>query len=148
MTKERKAENPHDLSWLEDITIGAMNLIAAEEHLFFSSQKEGNRKYLELLDSVREMRKRTMMLFLKSPKGEEWCTVKHLLAASMRLMESGTKGMSEGRKGEAEGLFHMSFELYSMAIHIITGAKVEKIRERAKGKFGEIVKKLLDCCRE
>ena len=45
-----------DLSSGEDLSIGIMNLISIEEHLFFTSQKTKDPKYLDLLNEVRAMR--------------------------------------------------------------------------------------------
>ena len=52
VTKEKKL----DLSSGEDLSIGIMNLISIEEHLFFSAQKTGKKEYLELLKEIRSMR--------------------------------------------------------------------------------------------
>ena len=68
-----------------------MNLISIEEHLFFTYNKTGDKKYLGLLKEVREGRKKYLAQIVKNPKGELWCISKHLLSASMRLMEVGTK---------------------------------------------------------
>ena len=45
-----------DLSSGEDLSIGIMNLISIEEHLFFTSQKTKDKKYMDILDEVRLMR--------------------------------------------------------------------------------------------
>ncbi|OGM18952.1 hypothetical protein A2685_01495 [Candidatus Woesebacteria bacterium RIFCSPHIGHO2_01_FULL_37_10] len=45
-----------DLSSGEDLSIGIMNLISIEEHLFYTSQKTKDIKYLDLLNEVRKMR--------------------------------------------------------------------------------------------
>ena len=47
-------------------------------------------------------------------EGEVWCISKHLLAASMRVMEVGTKQLSMGNKKEAYELFDESYNLYCM----------------------------------
>jgi hypothetical protein len=46
-----------DLSSDEDLSIGIMNLISMEEHFFFTYNKTGDEKYLDLLNEVREVRK-------------------------------------------------------------------------------------------
>ena len=58
MDKVKKMEKGEklDLSSGEDLSIGIMNLISIEEHLFFSGNKTGEVKYFELLDEVRKMR--------------------------------------------------------------------------------------------
>src|SRR3989344_1616530 len=80
-----------DLSRDEDLSIALMNLISLEEHFYFTAMKTGNRKYLDLLMQVRDMRTKYLAKIVANPEGEEWCISKHLLAASMRLIEVGTK---------------------------------------------------------
>lgn len=158
-----------DLSSDEDLSIGIMNLISIEEHLFFTYHKTGNEKYLDLLNEVREMRKNLLKKIIKDYEGEVWCISKHLLAASMRLMEVGTKYLTKGDKKNAQGLFKKSYHLYSLFWGLNLGAiemkdvendKVDEIRflnEEKKPKekkvsifekLGELVKKAIDCCRE
>ncbi len=62
-----------DLSSGEDLSIGIMNLISIEEHLFFTSQKTKNKKYLELLNEVRVMRTELLKRIIKDYEGEVWC---------------------------------------------------------------------------
>src|SRR3970040_1574374 len=109
--EETKQKGLH-LSSGEDLSIGIMNLISIEEHLFFTSQKTKDRKYLELLDEIRRMRTELMKQIIKDYEGEVWCISKHLLAATMRLMEVGTKELKKGNKKEAWFLFEKSFKLY------------------------------------
>jgi len=110
VTKEKKL----DLSSDEDLSIGIMNLISIEEHLFFTAEKTGNQTYYDLLREVREMRKELLKKIIKEYEGEVWCISKHLLASSMRLMEVGTKQLGRGNKTEAKGLFEKSYTLYSL----------------------------------
>ncbi|MBI2661046.1 hypothetical protein HYX09_02125, partial [Candidatus Woesearchaeota archaeon] len=74
-----------DLSKDEDLSIAIMNLISLEEHFYFTAMKTNNSEYLNMLNAVREMRKSLLKKIVTSPKGEEWCISKHLLASSMRL---------------------------------------------------------------
>src|SRR3990167_9754991 len=80
------AQRELDLSAGEDLSIGIMNLISIEEHLFFTSQKTGKKNYLDLLNEVRTMRTQLLKLIIKDYEGEVWCISKHLLSASMRLI--------------------------------------------------------------
>mgnify|MGYP001606644015 CR=1 FL=1 len=140
-----------DLSKQEDLSIALMNLISLEEHFYFSSMKTGNKAYLDMLNSVRNLRKTLLKKIVKDPKGEEWCISKHLLASSMRLIEVGTKELQENEK-EAEIYFKSAFELYSLFFAINT--KIIEIKELKEEKplftkkISEIVKKLVDCCKE
>ena len=109
-----KKVNPKDLSSDQDLTIGIMNLISIEEHLMFSGAKTGKHEYYDLINEVREMRKNAMLKIIPSYEGEVWCISKHLLAASMRVFEVGTKALAAGDKQTAYDLFDQSYGLYCM----------------------------------
>ena len=165
--EEVTAQKGLDLSSGEDLSIGIMNLISIEEHLFYTSQKTKNKKYLELLNEVRVMRTELMKQIIKDYEGEVWCISKHLLAASMRLMEVGTKELKKGAKEKAWDLFEKSYKLYSlfwgMNLGVVKMDSVkrgdfevkmldEKTKEKGKvsvfDKLGSLVQKAIDCCRE
>jgi uncharacterized protein (DUF2249 family) len=159
-----------DLSSDEDLSIGIMNLISMEEHFFFTYNKTGDEKYLDLLNEVREVRKSLLKKIIKEYEGEVWCISKHLLAASMRLMEVGTKYLTKGDKKNAADLFKKSYHLYSLfwglnlgvvgvsdvkkndeeKINFLTDEEKPKVKKTASifEKLGELVKKAVDCCRE
>ena len=109
-----KKVNPKDLSSDQDLTIAIMNLISIEEHLMFSGAKTGKHEYYDLINQVREMRKNAMLKIIPAYEGEVWCISKHLLAASMRVFEVGTKALSSGDTQTAYELFDQSYELYCM----------------------------------
>ena len=56
-----KKVNPKDLSSDQDLTIAIMNLISIEEHLVFSGAKTGKTSFYDLIEDVRETRKKLMM---------------------------------------------------------------------------------------
>ena len=107
-------EGSLDLSSDEDLSIGIMNLISIEEHLFFTANKTSKDKYNTLLNEIREIRKTLLKEIIKDYEGEVWCISKHLLAASMRLMEVGTKALTKGEDEKARGLFQQSYRLFMM----------------------------------
>ena len=109
-----KKVNPKDLSSDQDLTIAIMNLISIEEHLMFSGAKTGKTSFYDLIEDVRETRKKLMQKIIPSYEGEVWCISKHLLASSMRLMEVGTKQQSLGHKDVAYDLFNQAYELYCL----------------------------------
>jgi hypothetical protein len=111
---EMKKQDKMDLSSDQDLSIAIMNLVSIEEHFFFTANKTGKTEYYDLLQEVRKMRGELLRKIIKEYEGEIWCISKHLLAASMRLMEVGTKQHKMGNKEEAEDLFKKSFELYSL----------------------------------
>jgi hypothetical protein len=152
-----------DLSSDEDLSIAIMNLVSIEEHLFFTAEKTGKPNYFDLLMEVREMRKALLKKIIVEYEGEVWCISKHLLAASMRLMEVGTKQLGMGKRGEAEDLFEKAYNLYSLFwginLKLVDKSDVTKIDENAinkhdkekkgfMGKLGVLVKKAIDCCIE
>lgn len=158
-----KKENKLDLSSDEDLSIAIMNLVSIEEHFFFTAEKTGSTKTLEMLKQVREMRKELLKKIVKNPEGEQWCISKHLLAASMRLMEVGTKALGRGNNKEAQDFFDKAYNLYSLFWGINMGAistkDVNRIDDKALnvhdqkksgffGKLGELVRKAIDCCIE
>ena len=112
-----KKVNPLDLSSDQDLSIALMNLISLEEHFFFSGAKTQKPGFYDLLNTTREMRKELMARIVdkaSSEGGEVWCISKHLLAASMRLMEVGTKALGAGNKQDAEAMFEKAYDLYSL----------------------------------
>lgn len=109
-----KKVNPKDLSSDQDLTIAIMNLISIEEHLMFSGAKTGKTGFYDLIEEVREKRKNLMQKIIPEYEGEVWCISKHLLAASMRLFEVGTKQQSLGNKEQAYDLFNQSYDLYCL----------------------------------
>jgi hypothetical protein len=151
---EFKLETNIDLSSGEDLSIGIMNLISIEEHLFFTSQKTKSKKYLDLLNEVRKMRTDLMKQIIKDYEGEVWCISKHLLASSMRVMEVGTKELKKGNKKTAESLFEKSYQLYSLFWGLVLSSdkKVSKLKmpidKSVFSKLGTLVQKAIDCCRE
>lgn len=107
-----KKQDKMDLSSDQDLTIALMNLISIEEHFFFTGVKTGKDTYYQMLNEIREIRKELLKKIIKYYEGEVWCISKHLLAASMRLMEVGTKQMSLGNKEEAKDLFEKAYSMY------------------------------------
>ena len=167
-----KKVNPKDLSSDQDLTIGIMNLISIEEHLMFSGAKTGKHQFYDLINDVREMRKNAMLKIIPSYEGEVWCISKHLLAASMRVFEVGTKALAAGDSKTAYELFDQSYELYCMFwglnMGMLTGEKkdakvakkdivkpaadvapVAKTAEKgAMGKLKSWVRNAVNCCIE
>jgi hypothetical protein len=158
-----------DLSSGEDLSIGIMNLISIEEHLFFTAQKTGKKSYLDLLNEVRTMRVSLLKRIIKDYEGEQWCLSKHFLAASMRLIETGTKELKKGNKEDAWDLFGKAYKLYSLFwginLKVVKVGQIDQVEQAKKisfvsdkenksesvsvfSKLGSLVQKALDCCRE
>lgn len=167
-----------DLSSDEDLSIAVMNLIAIEEHLFFSGGKTGKTEYFDLLNEVRQMRKSLLKMLIKKYEGEVWCISKHLLSASMRLMEVGTKALTKDEKEKAHDFFKKSYDLYNLFwglnLGIIKREELSKINfdknekpikleskssesedkssgsegKNFLGKLSSLIGKIVDCCKE
>ncbi len=160
---QMKKQDKMDLSSDQDLTIAIMNLISIEEHFFFTGAKTGKNEYYDMIKDVREMRKNLLLKIIKEYEGEVWCISKHLLAASMRLMEVGTKQLGMGKKEEAYDLFDKAYNLYSLFwglnMKLINVGDIKKIddgslnkqdkeKKGVMGKLGDLVKKAIDCCIE
>ena len=142
-----------DLSTDEDLSIAVMNLVSLEEHFFFTGSKTKKADYFDLLNEVRGVRKELLAKLMEKNEGETWCISKHLLAATMRLMEVGTKLYADGKRAEAEEMFGRAYKMYSMfwALRLklidVTGFK-QVASEDKPWNFEDIVNKLVDCCDE
>ncbi|PKL72210.1 hypothetical protein CVV26_02585 [Candidatus Kuenenbacteria bacterium HGW-Kuenenbacteria-1] len=158
-----KKQDKMDLSSDQDLSIAIMNLVSIEEHFFFTAKKTNKPEYFDLLQEVRTMRGELLRKIVKDPEGEEWCISKHLLAASMRLMEVGTKQFGMGKKNEARDLFDKAYNLYSLFwglnMKLINKENIKKIDGNAlniydtekkgfMGKLSGLVKKVVNCCIE
>jgi len=152
-----------DLSSDEDLSIAIMNLISIEEHFFFTGAKLDKPEYFDLLATAREMRKELLKKIIKEYEGEVWCISKHLLSASMRLMEVGTKALTKGNKQEAEDMFKKAYELYSLFwginLKLVNIGDVKKIddnqidkkdtdKKSILAKLGKVVQYVINCCKE
>jgi hypothetical protein len=162
---EMKKKDLMDLSSDEDLSLAIMNLVSIEEHFFFTAAKTGKPEYYDLLQETRAMRGELLKKIVKDPEGEVWCISKHLLAASMRLMEVGTKQQGMGKKDVARDLFGKAFSLYSLFwglnMGFIKTEGMKKINDNAVNKhdetpnpksfmdkLGDLVKKAVNCCKE
>lgn len=160
---EMKKQDKMDLSSDQDLSLAIMNLVSIEEHFFFTGARTGKTQYYDMLKDVRELRKELLGKIIKDYEGEVWCISKHLLAASMRLMEVGTKQLGMGKKDEAYDLFGKAYNLYSLFwglnMKLLNVGEIKKIDDNAldkqdnekkgfMGKLGDLVKKAIDCCIE
>lgn len=162
----KSKDNQLDLSSDEDLSIAIMNLVSIEEHFFFTGNKTGKPEYFDLLQEARKMRGDLLKKLVKDvePGSERWCISKHLLAASMRIVEVGTKALGRGNKQEAEDLFKKAYDLYSLFwglnLKLVDAGEIKKIDENQinkkdedkntgiLAKLGKAVKYAIDCCKE
>ena len=151
--EELKKGGAIDLSSEEDLSIAVMNLVSLEEHLFFTGEKTGNTEYFDFINQVREIRKEMLAKLIDRHIGETWCIGKHLLAASMRLLEVGTKLQGDDKKTEAKEMFGRAYQLYSLfwavRLKLVDADKFKSIAASEKAWTSQdIVEKLVNCCDE
>ncbi len=158
-----KSTGELDLSMEEDLSIAIMNLISLEEHFFFTAEKTEKNEYFGLLNQTREIRKQLLAKMIDNHEGETWCITKHLLAATMRMMEVGTKLLSSGKKEESQDMFKKAYEIYSLfwalRLKLIDISNVKKVGDNQLNIHDksssekpmtkeDIISKLVDCCKE
>lgn len=148
-----------DLSMEEDLALAVMNLVSLEEHAFFTAAKTGKQKYLTLLEEARTLRGELMARMLDRTEGESWCMAKHILAATMRLIEVGTKLQRSGQHDVAEKTFRQAYALFGkfwelrLARHVAEvssrrTAESPKDDDAAPWTADKILEELVDCCNE
>ena len=140
-----------------------MNLISIEEHFFFTGAKLENMEYYDMIKDIREMRKKLLKKIIKEYEGEVWCISKHLLAASMRLMEVGAKQLGMDKNEEAYDFFAKAYDLYALFwginMKLLNVGDIKKLDEKALNKqdkekngfmvkLKKLVRKAVDCCIE
>src|SRR3972149_1938639 len=140
-----------DLSTAEDLSIAVMNLISLEEHFFFTGVKTEKDEYFDTALEIREVRKGLLAKLMPNHEGETWCISKHLLAATMRLMEVGKKLQSEGQKDKAKSMFDDAYKIYSifwaLKLKLISGEKIKKVA-KGSSRLEDLVSQLANCCDE
>ncbi len=145
-----------DLSMEEDLSLAVMNLISLEEHFFFTAEKTKKDKYFKFLDRTRELRKKLLARMIPQNEGESWCISKHLLAATMRLMEVGTKLQTMKKHREAQQAFDDAYKTFNMfwaiRLDLLKLKDLKHLNAKETGdkawSLDEIINKLVDCCRE
>lgn len=151
--EELKKSGTVDLSTDEDLSIAVMNLISLEEHFFFTGKKTDQVKYFDFMNEIRSIRKTLLGKLIDKHEGETWCISKHLLAATMRLMEVGTKLYADKKTKEAEEMFAEAYKLYSLfwalRLKLIDMAGFAGVADDKKPwTLQEIVNKMVNCCDE
>jgi hypothetical protein len=151
--QEMKKSGTVDLSTDEDLSIAIMNLISLEEHFIFSHTKTGKDEYLEMMREVREMRKDLLGRMIPKHEGETWCVSKHLLAATMRLIEVGTKNYADGKVEDAKKVFAHANKVFGMfwalRLKLVSSKEVKTaVASEKPWTYEDIMNKLVDCCDE
>jgi len=140
-----------DLSTTEDLSVAVMNLVSLEEHFFFTAAKTKKDEYFDTAGEIREMRKKLLAELMPNHEGETWCISKHLLSATMRLIEVGNKLQSDDKKDEARSMFGKAYKIYSifwaLKLKLIDGREIKNSKQH-DSVLEELVGKLADCCDE
>ena len=141
-----------DLSADEDLSIAVMNLVSLEEHFYFTAMRTGGDHYFDLLDEVRAQRKALLGKLVDRHEGETWCASKHLLAATMRLIEVGTK-LRASDHAEAKAMFERAYRMWSMfwalRLKLVDTGELRQMAAKEKPwTMQDIVNKLVNCCDE
>lgn len=139
-----------DLSTAEDLSMAVMNLISLEEHFFFTAVKTKKDEYFETSQEIRAVRKELLAVLMPNHEGETWCISKHLLSATMRLIEVGNKLQSEDKKIEAKSIFEKAYKIYSifwaLKLKLISSHKIKATAGSTQ--LEDLVNRLADCCDE
>jgi hypothetical protein len=151
--EDMKKSGSYDLSTEEDLAIATMHLISLEEHTYFNAQKTGKDAYYDAMMELREMRKELLSKMVPRHEGETWCTCKHLLGLTMRLIEVGVKLRGDGRKDEAQEFFDRAYKTFGifwgLRLKLIELPDVKEMAKEEKPMtLNDIVTKLVDCCNE
>lgn len=153
--KDLKQKKDADLSMEEDLSLAIMNLISLEEHFFLTAEKTGKNEYLKYLEETRNLRKKLLEVMIPKNEGETWCISKHLLAATMRMMEVGTKYQTMKEPKKAGDAFADAYKLYNLfwaiRLKLMNLSDLKDIKSKEDNKpwsVEDIVNKLVDCCRE
>ena len=150
--EDLKKSGNFDLSLEEDLSIAIMNLISLEEHFYMTAQKTGKEEYLKMHQEIRELRGQLLAKMISKHEGETWCVSKHLLAASMRLIEVGDKYQTLGKSKEAKEMFSMAYKIYSMfwgiRLKLIKIPDLKNVAQSDSWSLEDITTQLVNCCKE
>ena len=140
-----------DLSTAEDLSLAIMNLISLEEHFFFTGMKTMKDDYFDVSQEIRDLRKELLSELMPRHEGETWCISKHLLAATMRLIEVGNKLRSNNKKDEAKKMLERAYKVYSifwaLKLKLISSRSIKNTAKNSP-QFEDLVSKLANCCDE
>lgn len=108
-------ENNKDVGMYEDLVFALKNLCAIESHAKSSFYLNGDKKFLEINDGIREIRTKWLDIIVKKENSEIWCITKHLLNSIIGLEEVANrlKDSKEGMEANKDAgiLTGLLFEL-------------------------------------
>ena len=150
---EVKANGGLDLNTEEDLAMAVAHLISLEEHFYFTGAKTDKPEYYDMLNEVRLMRTKLLARMIDKKEGEVWCISKHLLSASMRLMEVGTKLQKESKTDEAKEFFENAYKMFNLFFALrLKIVNLPDLKDLAKDEkpmtLKDVMGKLVDCCNE
>jgi hypothetical protein len=157
---QMRREGGVDLNAAEDLSLAVMNLLSLEEHFFFTGSKTGKDEYFDMTNEIRQMRRELMERLVDKHEGETWCATKHLLSATMRMIEVANRYQAENMKDEAKAMYARAYKTYGIFWALkMKLASLEKCGGEDKREGGlpaqagewsveDLVDKLADCCNE
>ena len=108
-----------DVSIQDDLISGIQELIQAEQHCYKSWIGSKNEKWLKLFNRIREIRSKWLeVTFTDEENTQKWCIVKHLLSASTRFSEVGSKFLSDNNLEKSKESFEDSGEIMGMYYYL------------------------------
>lgn len=131
--QERLAPILTEQSYVGDLVLALTNLISIEEHFAFTGTKTQKAAYYDLIENIRIM-VRKLFAVLKVSRDLE-AVGRSLLAASMRLMEVGTKQWSFNEHVLAQDFFQRAYELqvlfYSISCNLVPKVELKPFNPEA-----------------
>ncbi len=106
--KDTKKLDKRDVGLAVDLSFALKNLVGAEDHLYKSWIETKNPMFKELLNKIRGIRSDWLKALVNDDGSESWCISKHLLGASMGLVEVGVRFNQTGQEAECNKAFQDS----------------------------------------
>ena len=114
-----------------ELVMALTNLISIEEHLAFTGAKTQKNNYYELIKNIQTIKKNLLTTLKINPNIQ--AIAERFLAASMRLMEVGTKQLCLKDKTVAAQFFQQAYQFYllfeGLRQNLITSQQVSNFDE-------------------
>lgn len=126
-----------DVTVLSDLMWGVANLIEAETHARFSFLSTSDKKYLDALNKLRNIRAEYMHKLEKEENSQLHCLNKHTLSGAFRLFEVGDKYLAEGKEGEASECYKDGDKLLEIFFNLNIEMPVQEKRGFIESMFSK-----------
>lgn len=105
-----------DVGVVSDLIQALMNTCSIEHHAIMSYNKTKEKKWLELRDISRQIRRRWLDRIVNESKGELWCISKHILTASEAYFEIADRMYNKGKVNDADEAYNDADTLIGLLI--------------------------------